>query len=109
MGGKKRPSISQLEKRVQKEQESKTSKQEGGGKPKLKVTGEGALTQTSVDVIYRELAKLPYATPYQVSSMFGIKVSEAKRVLRRLEEQGALKLLDANKRVKIYVPAKAAS
>jgi small subunit ribosomal protein S25e len=107
MGGKKRPTISQLEKRVMKEQAAKASKQEEG-RSKLKVTSEGALTQASMDVVYRELAKLPYVTPYLVSSMFGLKLSAAKRALRELESRGKLKLVDANRRVRIYVPAKAA-
>lgn len=107
MGGKKRPTISQLEKRIAKEQAARAGKQEES-RPKLKVTGEGALTQASIDAVYRELAKLPYVTPYLVSSMFGLKLSTAKRTLRELESRGALKLVDANRRVRIYVPAKAA-
>jgi len=108
MGGKKRPTISQLEKRVMKEQTTKAGKQEDG-RPKLKVTSEGALTQASMDAVYRELAKQPYVTPYLVANMFGLKLSAAKRALRELESRGMLKLVSANRRVRIYVPVKAAS
>ena len=103
MGGKKRPTISQLEKRVMKEQE-KTQKEESRSKPKMSFTSEGRLTQVSLDAIYREISKLPYVTPFIVHNQFNLRISEAKRVLSALEQQGLLKLVDANRRVRIYVP-----
>lgn len=107
MGGKKRPTISQLEKRVRKEQE-KTQKQEGGrAKPKVTLTGEGRLTQASIDAIFKEVSRLPYITPFIVHSQYGLKISEAKRVLKAMEEQGLVRLVGASRRVKIYVPVAA--
>ncbi|MCD6358064.1 MAG: 30S ribosomal protein S25e [Thermoprotei archaeon] len=106
MGGKKRPTISQLEKRWRKELESKLRKRgEEEGRFELQLTKEGRVSQASVDAVSREVVKWPYVTPYQVSSRFGVKISTAKRILKRLEEQGVLKLVDANRRVRIYVPA----
>lgn len=104
MGGKKKPTISQLEKRVKKEQE-KTSKQEAGkSKPKVTFSNEGRVTQASLDAIFREISRAPYITPYILHSQYGLKISEAKRVLRALEEQGLLRLVSGNRRVRIYVP-----
>lgn len=105
MGGKKKPTVSQLEKRLMREQAAKSGKQQEEGRPKLKVTGQGALTQASLDAVYREIAKLPYVTPYTLAATFGLKVSAAKRALRDLEAKGLVKLVDANRRIRIYVPA----
>lgn len=105
MGGKRRPTISQLEKRLTKELEEKLAKREEPSKAKLKVTSQGELTQASLDAVYRELAKLSVITPYQLSTMFNLKLSVAKHVLRTLEAQGLVKLVAANRRVQIYVPA----
>ncbi len=105
MGGKKRPTVSQLEKKVRKELEGKSPDkgEKGGFKPKL--TSEGALTQASMKEILREISKWPYITPFLLSSRFGLKISAAKQVLSSLEEQGAIKLVDFNRRVRIYVPS----
>ncbi len=105
MGGKKRPTISQLEKRARREQAAK--QQEQRAKPKMSMTAEGKLSEGSLEAIYREVSGRPYVTPFLLHSEFGIKISEAKRVLRRLEEQGLIKLVGGNRRVSIYVPVAA--
>lgn len=104
MGGKKKPTISQLEKRMMREAAAKAGKQEEGGfKPKL--TSKGTLSASSIDEIYRGIANQPCVTPYLVASMFGLKISAAKQVLKDLESRGLLRLVDANRRVRVYVPA----
>ncbi len=105
MGGKKKPTVSQLEKRMRREQAAKSGKQQEESRPKLKVTSQGTLTQASLDAVYREIAKLPYVTPYTLATTFGMKISAAKQVLRDLEARGLLRLVDANRRVRIYVSA----
>ena len=105
MGGKKRPTISQLEKRWRRELESRSRKGETEDKRfKLKLTEEGKVSQVSLDRIAKEVIKWPYVTPYQLASRFGMKISTARRVLRTLESRGALKFVDGNRRVLIYVP-----
>jgi len=107
MGGKKKPTISQLEKRAKKEQEKAQKQEAPRSKPKITLTSEGHLTRASIDSIHAEIVKLPYVTPYVLHSEYGLKISEAKRVLRALEERGLLRLVDANRRVRIYVPVAA--
>ncbi|MEM0042587.1 MAG: hypothetical protein QXN94_02775 [Thermofilaceae archaeon] len=108
MGGKKRPTISQLEKRARREQEKSSKQQDASrGKPKITLSNEGRVTQASLDAIFKEISRATYITPYMLHSQYGLRISEAKRVLKALEEQGLLKLVSGNRRVKIYVPVAA--
>ncbi len=104
MGGRKKPSISQLEKRSSKSEKGKGKKSK---EKKFEMTYDaaGELTQTSIDQIIKELKKMSYITPYQVAVKFGFKISRAKSVLRELENQGIIKAVDKNRRVPIYVAA----
>ncbi|MEM0087434.1 MAG: 30S ribosomal protein S25e [Thermofilum sp.] len=103
-GGKKRPTVSQLEKRVKKEQEKE--KKEESRKPQMKLQAStGELSEASLESIIKEVRKMKYVTPYVVSSRFGITISRAKRVLRELAARGVLVPYDLNHRVPIYVPA----
>ena len=104
MGGRKKPSISQLEKRMSKSERGKAKK---GKEKKFEMTYDaaGELTQTSMDHIIKEIKKMSYITPYQVAIKFGFKISRAKNVLRELETQGIIKAVDKNRRVPIYIAA----
>jgi len=103
-GGKKRPTVSALEKRMKKEAEGK--KEEGGKKPQMKLSGTtGELTEVSFEAVIKDIKGLKYVTPYVLASRLGLKLSRAKRVLRELESRGVLVAVDKNSRVPIYVPA----
>ena len=73
----------------------------------MKLDAKGELTQLSMDHIVSEVSKMKYVTPYLLSSRVGIKMSRARAVLRELAARGVLKVVDKNRRVPIYVPAKA--
>lgn len=104
MGGRKKPTLSQLEKRMRKMREEK-EKKERERKYEMKLDSRGVLTQASVDQMVGEITKMPYITPYVVATKFGLKISRAKRILKRLAEEGVLAVYDYNRRVPIYVPA----
>mgnify|MGYP001773109631 CR=1 FL=1 len=105
-GGKKKPTVSQLEKRMKKEQEQ--AKKEEARKPQMKLQAStGELTEASLDAIVKEVRKMKYVTPYVLSTRFGITISRAKRVLRELASRGVVVPYDVNHRVPIYVPASA--
>lgn len=105
MGGRKKPSISQLEKRARREGREK--KKEDKKKVEMKLNAQGELTQVSIDHIVKDIKKMKYITPYVLASRFGIKISRAKRVLRELEAKGIVKAYDKNHRTPIYIPASA--
>jgi len=106
MGGRKRPTVSQLEKRIRKEAETPKKEERGERKFSLEYEQSGAPTEASLASIEKEVSKWRYATPFTVASRFNIRISTAKRVLKALEEAGTLRLVDGNRRVRIYVPAK---
>ena len=104
VGGRKKPSISQLEKRMSKERRGKDrGKGEKGYEMRLNPSGE--LTQRSMDQIIKEVKSMPYLTPYLVATKFGLKISRAKIILRELESKGVVKVVNRNRRVPIYVVA----
>jgi len=104
MGGRKKPTLSQLEKRMRRVREEKERK-ERERRYEMKLDSRGVLTQASIDQIVGEIAKMPYVTPYLVATKFGLKISRAKKILKRLAGKGVLVVYDYNRRVPIYVPA----
>ncbi len=62
------------------------------------------LTESLVEQARRELSRERWITPYKVASRYGIKVSLAKKLLKRLEEEGVLVLFSKSRRSSIYVP-----
>ena len=106
MGGKKKPTISQLEKRMRKINERKKTQGKEHKKVKMSLSTKGALTVKSLDLLYKEIARNRVITPYAVSDQFKIKIGVAKRALKDLERKGLIKLVDKNRRVSIYVPTK---
>ena len=106
MGGKKRPTISQLEKRMRREREAAKKKTKERKTYEMKLTSKGFLTEVSLDQIAGEVVKMPYVTSYVLASKFGLKISRAKVALRELESRGILVAVDKNRRVPIYIPAK---
>jgi len=107
MGGKKRPTISQLEKRMRRAKEETKKKGKEKKTYSMKLTEKGVLTELSLEQIVKEITKMPYITPFLVATKFGLKISRAKIALRELEKRGIIVAVDKNRRVPIYVPAKA--
>ena len=105
MGGRKRPTLSQLEKRMRREREAAKKKTKERKTYEMKLTSKGVLTEFSLDQIIGEVSKMSYITPYVIASKFGLKISRAKVVLRELEKRNIIIAVDKNRRVPIYVPA----
>lgn len=101
MGGSKKLRLSQLEKR-QKE-ESKREKAE-----RLKSEKIGEILRDEDDKIFEKLKGVKVLTPYVVFNQTGLKMSEAKRLLKRLEERGLVKKIGGNSSVPVYATIQAA-
>ncbi len=51
-----------------------------------------------------ELKNFKYLSPWVISSQFSVKMGEAKRLLKRLESEGAVELIAHDDRNPIYKP-----
>ena len=103
MGGPKKPTLSQLEKRLlrQKQQAGKTAVE-------VREKSVAGVIPPSFDEVESFIKTQPYITPYTLSEKFGIRISISKDILRRLAEQGKLKLVEGDRRLRIYAPIKVA-
>ncbi|MEM0340669.1 MAG: hypothetical protein QXN05_00645 [Acidilobaceae archaeon] len=81
---------------------SKRSKQTPYVDPKDLV--EAFVTPEIVEKAMKELPKEVVVTPFKASQKLGVKISTAKRVLKKLKEMGLLKPVGGSRRAKLYVP-----
>jgi SSU ribosomal protein S25E len=109
MGGKKRPTLSQLAKKAEKEK-AQPQPQKGKKETKKEETPAKRTIQTLDEKVFQTIAKeiqgMKAVTPYEIASKYGIKMSVAFKVLRNLRDRGDLVLVAKGHRTEIYVPAK---
>jgi len=106
LGGKKRPTISQLEKRMKKmSKKGKEKKEAKRITTRSKATTIEELSLKSIEELYKEVKSSKLLTPYSLATRYKIKISTAKYLLRELESAGLLRLVEKSRRVAIYVPA----
>ena len=99
MGGQKKPTISKLKKMLQGKRGRVEKKDE---KKKIEY---GVVITSDLDKELRKfILRQKYITPYLVSRKGEIKVSEARRYLKRLREEGMLKLVIKNRELEVYQP-----
>lgn len=96
MGGSKKLRLSQLEKRQEKE--GKKDKAERA-KIEKKI---GEILGEDDEKILEKLKGVKVLTPYVVFSHTGLKMGEAKRLLKRLEERSLVKQINDNNRIPVY-------
>lgn len=60
-----------------------------------------------LETMEKEIPRMRVITPSEVSDKYGIRVSVAKAILKRLEEKGLIKLVSSDKRLKVWVGSKA--
>ena len=102
MGGPKKPTLKQLEKRLLRQ------KQQQAGKTAMEVREKSiaGVIPPSLDEVESFIKTQPYITPYVLSEKFGIRISVSKDILRRLAEEGKLRLIEGDNRLRIYAPVK---
>ncbi len=99
-GGPKKPTLSQLEKRLarQRQQERQAGRSEASEKGFLGVI------PPSLEEVEQFVRSQPYITPSLLSEKFGIRLSIAKNILHQLAERRVLKLVAGDNRIRIYTP-----
>ncbi len=112
MGGKKRPTLSQLAKKAEKAQQQQQQQAQAKAKKKEE-GGARRQAQSAFDKLLEALAKdvqsMPIVTVYDVASKYGVKMTVAQRALRALREKGDLVLVVKGHRTEAYVPARRAA
>jgi small subunit ribosomal protein S25e len=105
MGGARKKSISQM----MKSQVVEAKKEEKGKKKEVKApkgSEKGGGTFQSLNIegkeFLEEIRKMGAITPSAVASRFGIRISTAKEVLRRLNSKGILQPVGGNNRIRIF-------
>ena len=57
-----------------------------------------------ISTIEEEIPKMKIVTPTIISGKYNLRVSIAKEIINMLENQGKLKLVEHNRRIKVYKP-----
>ncbi len=106
MGGKKKPTISQLAKKESKEKEQAEKKGKGKGKASEESVKKIVATVPAelYDQIAKDVQKMEYVTTYLISSKYGLKMGAASRVLNDLMKRGELVLVSRSHRMNVYTP-----
>lgn len=102
MGGKKKLSLKQMERRqVKKDEEEKKKKEKTA--PSKEKKSFGVIPPDPKDKkIIGELKRMNVLTPYAVASRFNIRISAAKDFLEQLEDEGVVQLVSGGHNIKIY-------
>ena len=109
MGGKKKLTITQMEKRQIVLQRKQAEKERRAQQAELRQEKIALVTEETLKNIANEVTKWNCITPYEVATKFNLKISTARKVLRLLSSQGVISLVDKGRRVEIYIPKKASS
>jgi small subunit ribosomal protein S25e len=110
MGGKKKPTISQLAKKEAREKEQVEKKGKGKGKAAEEVVKKVVATVPAelYDQITKDIKGMDYVTTYIISSKYGLKMGAATRVLNDLAKKGELVLVSKGHRMSVYTPVERA-
>ncbi len=99
MGGQKKKPISRVLKRLEAQKKEKTKKKVYNKEKKEQIVAPG-------EDLRQSIMQQKVITPTSVSKQYGIKVSEAKKILRELENKKRITRIFSSSKLKIYVPTK---
>ena len=102
MGGTKKPTLSKLRKMTMKKE--KAAKK---GEEKRREVYKGFLTPKDEEELSKYILRQKYITPSMLSRKGEIRISIARRLLRKLYSEGMLTLVEKHKDVEVYAPASA--
>ena len=105
MGGKKKPTLKQMEKSSEKkdEKEKKSGKGKEGPLPERKIAGITPPDPKNEKII-GEIKKMKALTPYVAATRFNLRLSVAKDFLDELAQRGVVQYVAGSRGLKIYKP-----
>ncbi len=98
MGGRKKLSLTQME-RQQMRQRAASRR---GAEVREKRIGSIFGPDIRDEAFLEELRKMKVITPYAIASRYNLRLSVAKQMLRELERRGFLELIAASRYTRIY-------
>lgn len=104
MGGPKKPTLKQLEKRLARQRQQQQQQERG----QVQEKSIGGIMAPSMEELAEFAKSQRYLTPYIISEKFGIRLSVAKQVLNRLAEAKVIRLVAGDSRLRIYAPVELA-
>lgn len=102
MGGPKKPTLSQAEKRQMKAQQKPSEKKESAPQKYA-----GSITLPDERDVLNYIRSMKYATPYLISERYGIRLSVAKSLLNSLASKGLIVPVVGDNRLRIFAPVQA--
>lgn len=102
MGGTKKPTLSKLRKMTMKK--DKAGKK---GEERKREIFKGYLTPKEEQELTKYILKQKYITPSMLSRRGELRISIARRLLRKLHNEGLLKLMEKHKDLEVYAPTSA--
>ncbi|MEJ2770629.1 MULTISPECIES: 30S ribosomal protein S25e [unclassified Stygiolobus] len=105
MGGASKKPISNIEKRLKKQQEETQKKaQKKTSKTGKEVTSKATtVDKDTINKVQEELKKEKIITPYVLANKINVNISVAKKILEELERQGMISQVVKNRRTVVYI------
>jgi len=102
LGGPKKPTLSQAEKRQMRAQQKPSEKKESAPQKYI-----GSITLPDERDVLNYIRSMKYATPYLISERYGIRLSVAKSLLNSLASKGLIVPVVGDNRLRIFAPVQA--
>ncbi|MGQ9564972.1 MAG: hypothetical protein ACUVT5_00290 [Candidatus Bathyarchaeales archaeon] len=100
-GGKKKQTLSRIEKAQEKKPEKKKETKSAGPGAEKKAPAV-VMPDLKSEKIIEEVKKLRVLTPYTVASRFNLRLSVAKDFLEELEKKNAIRMVARSRNVSVY-------
>jgi len=98
-GGGKKPTISQMVKRMEREKRQQEEKRETAYEKSVL-----GLSVPDMQEVINYIKGMKYITPYLLAEKFGFRLSLAKQLLSDFVSQGLLRIVAGDNRLRIYAP-----
>ena len=105
MGGKKKKSLTQMEKAQRRAEEKRRKREARLRESQTKGLARVIMPDIKDQKVLDEIKKMSVITPYAVASRFNIRISIAKDMLEKLHQRGLVTSVSGNRNLKIYRPA----
>ncbi|RJS85759.1 hypothetical protein CW702_00735 [Candidatus Bathyarchaeota archaeon] len=105
MGGKKKKSLTAMEKAQRRAEEKRRRREARLRESQAKGLAGVLMPDIKDQKVLDEIKKMNVLTPYSVASRFNIRISVAKDMLEKLHQRGVVTFISGSRNLKIYKPS----